>query len=183
LAVGLIVAADDGVESIERGDVRLAGTAGTSRSATSGSASAALHLGPQFASRSFVAFGEENATKVRCPVVLSLVQAPSHNEGLMKDDGGTQPCASRRDKTMSDKLYDIPTDWLGRAYVKDSDYRAMYERSIKDPNGFWANEAKRIHWYKPPSKIKNTSFGPATSRSNGTRTASPTSPTTASTGI
>src|SRR5437879_2078228 len=61
---------------------------------------------------------------------------------------------------MSDKLYDIPTDWLGRAYVKDSDYRAMYERSIKDPNGFWANEAKRIYWYKPPSKIKNTNFGP-----------------------
>ncbi len=61
---------------------------------------------------------------------------------------------------MSDKLYDIPTDWLGRAYVKDSDYRAMYERSIKDPNGFWANEAKRIYWYKAPSKIKNTSFDP-----------------------
>ena len=55
---------------------------------------------------------------------------------------------------MSDKLYDIPTDWLGRAYVKDNDYRAMYERSIKDPNGFWANEAKRLHWYKPPSRIK-----------------------------
>src|SRR3954452_22903215 len=61
---------------------------------------------------------------------------------------------------MSDKLYDIPTDWLGREYVKDSDYRAMYERSIKDPNGFWADEAKRIYWYKAPSKIKNSSFGP-----------------------
>ena len=61
---------------------------------------------------------------------------------------------------MSDKLYDIPTDWLGRAYVKDTDYRAMYERSIKDPNGFWANEAKRIYWYKAPTKIKNTSFDP-----------------------
>src|SRR5262249_36540275 len=30
----------------------------------------------------------------------------------------------------------------------------------KDPNGFWAEEAKRLHWYRTPSKIKNTSFGP-----------------------
>ena len=36
----------------------------------------------------------------------------------------------------------------------------MYERSIKDPNGFWAEQAKRLHWYRAPSKIKNTSFGP-----------------------
>ena len=59
---------------------------------------------------------------------------------------------------MSDKLYEIPTDWLGRAFVRDNDYRAMYERSIKDPTGFWAEQAKRIHWYKAPSKIKNSSF-------------------------
>ena len=36
----------------------------------------------------------------------------------------------------------------------------MYARSIKDPNAFWAEQAKRIHWYKTPTKIKNTSFGP-----------------------
>ena len=36
----------------------------------------------------------------------------------------------------------------------------MYERSIKDPNGFWAEEAKRMHWYTTPTKIKNTSFAP-----------------------
>jgi acetyl-CoA synthetase len=36
----------------------------------------------------------------------------------------------------------------------------MYARSIKDPNAFWAEQAKRIHWYKAPTKIKNTTFGP-----------------------
>jgi acetyl-CoA synthetase len=36
----------------------------------------------------------------------------------------------------------------------------MYARSIKDPNAFWAEQAKRIHWYKAPTKIKNASFGP-----------------------
>ena len=67
-----------------------------------------------------------NATKVRRGLLLSLVQAPSHNEGLMKE-GGAENAAVRQQegKTMSDKLYDIPTDWLSRAYVKDNDYRAM----------------------------------------------------------
>ena len=61
---------------------------------------------------------------------------------------------------MSDKIYPVPPEWKSRAYVDDAKYRAMYERSLKDPNGFWAGEAKRLHWYKTPSKIKNTTFGP-----------------------
>ena len=48
----------------------------------------------------------------------------------------------------------------------------MYARSIKDPNGFWGEQAKRIDWIKPFTKVKNTSFDRATSRSNGSRTAS-----------
>src|SRR3974377_1062739 len=36
----------------------------------------------------------------------------------------------------------------------------MYARSLKDPDGFWAAEAKRLHWYKAPTRIKNTSFAP-----------------------
>src|SRR6188474_1355191 len=61
---------------------------------------------------------------------------------------------------MSDKLYQVPAEWAKRAHVDAAKYREMYERSIKDPNGFWAEQAKRLHWYKTPSKIKNTSFGP-----------------------
>ena len=61
---------------------------------------------------------------------------------------------------MSDKTYPVPQAWSERAIVKAADYRAMYQRSLKDPNGFWAEQAKRIHWYKTPSKIKNTSFAP-----------------------
>ena len=34
----------------------------------------------------------------------------------------------------------------------------MYARSISDPDGFWAEQAKRIDWIKSPTKIKNTSF-------------------------
>ena len=34
----------------------------------------------------------------------------------------------------------------------------MYRQSIDDPNGFWAEQAKRIDWIKPFTKVKNTSF-------------------------
>ena len=61
---------------------------------------------------------------------------------------------------MSDKIYDVPAEWKQRAFIDDAKYQEMYERSIKDPNGFWAEQAKRIDWIKPFTKVKNTSFGP-----------------------
>ncbi len=61
---------------------------------------------------------------------------------------------------MSEKIYDVPADWTKRAWLDDAKYLEMYARSIKDPNAFWAEQAKRIHWYKAPTKIKNTTFGP-----------------------
>ncbi len=59
---------------------------------------------------------------------------------------------------MSEKIYDVPADWKQRAFVDDAKYRAMYAASLKDPDAFWAEHAKRIHWMKPFSKVKNTSF-------------------------
>ena len=61
---------------------------------------------------------------------------------------------------MSDKIYAVPAEWKSRAYVDEAKYREMYAQSVKDPNAFWAEQAKRLHWYKTPSKIKNTTFGP-----------------------
>src|SRR3954468_20920398 len=59
---------------------------------------------------------------------------------------------------MSDKIYPVPQEWKARAYIDEDKYHEMYERSLADPNGFWAMHAKRLHWYKTPTKIKNTSF-------------------------
>src|SRR6187431_241209 len=61
---------------------------------------------------------------------------------------------------MSDKTYDVPAEWRKRAFVDDAKYKEMYDRSIKDPNGFWAEHAKRVDWIKPFSKVKNTSYDP-----------------------
>jgi len=61
---------------------------------------------------------------------------------------------------MSEKIYDVPADWKKRAYLDEARYKAMYAQSIRDPNGFWAEQAKRIDWTKPFTKVKNTSFAP-----------------------
>jgi acetyl-CoA synthetase len=61
---------------------------------------------------------------------------------------------------MSEKIYDVPADWRKRAYADGAKYEEMYARSIKDPNGFWADQAKRIDWIKPFSKVKNSSYDP-----------------------
>jgi len=45
-----------------------------------------------------------------------------------------------------------------RARVKPDDYEKMYQRSLTDPEGFWADMAKRIDWVKFPSKIKDVSY-------------------------
>jgi acetyl-CoA synthetase len=62
---------------------------------------------------------------------------------------------------MSDeKIYAVPADWQRRALIDDAKYKEMYARSIKDPNGFWAEQAKRIDWIKPFTKVKNTTYDP-----------------------
>ena len=43
---------------------------------------------------------------------------------------------------MSEKIYDVSADWAKRAFIDDAKYREMYARSVSDPNGFWAEQAK-----------------------------------------
>jgi len=62
---------------------------------------------------------------------------------------------------MSEKIYDVPAEWKQRALVDDAKYKQMYEASIKDPDKFWGEQAKRIDWIKPFTKVKNVSFAPS----------------------
>jgi acetyl-CoA synthetase len=61
---------------------------------------------------------------------------------------------------MGEQVYDVPLEWAKRAFVDEAKYKAMYERSIADPDGFWGEHGKRIDWIKPYTKVKNTSFDP-----------------------
>ena len=57
-----------------------------------------------------------------------------------------------------DQLFEPSAAAKARAKVNAAQYEEMYARSIADPDGFWAEHAKRIDWIKPPTRIKNTSF-------------------------
>ena len=56
------------------------------------------------------------------------------------------------------QVFPVRPEIAERAHVTAAQYRDLYERAARDPDGFWAEEAKRIAWMKPPTKIKNTSF-------------------------
>ena len=62
---------------------------------------------------------------------------------------------------MSDEQQFPVVDAIAKAAWADNDkYLAMYQRSIDDPESFWAIEGKRIDWIKPYSKIKDVSYAP-----------------------
>jgi len=39
-------------------------------------------------------------------------------------------------------------------------YESEYRRSIEDPQGFWAEQARAIDWHKPPQRILDYSNPP-----------------------
>ncbi len=41
---------------------------------------------------------------------------------------------------------------IQRAYINNGQYQKMYERSIKDPDGFWLEQAATLEWYRKPTK-------------------------------
>ncbi|MGR7997684.1 MULTISPECIES: acetate--CoA ligase [unclassified Xanthobacter] len=61
---------------------------------------------------------------------------------------------------MSEKIYDVPSAWAQKAFVDDARYKAMYAASVEDPHTFWGEHGKRIDWFEPFTKVKNTSFDP-----------------------
>jgi acetyl-CoA synthetase len=64
------------------------------------------------------------------------------------------------EETMDEHIHEVTAEWKQRAYIDQTKYEDWYRRSIADPDAFWAEHGKRIHWMKPFHKVKNTSFGP-----------------------
>ena len=52
----------------------------------------------------------------------------------------------------------VPKKWKSRAHADKDEYEKLYKKSIKNPDKFWAKQAKRIDWIKPFTTVKNTSF-------------------------
>lgn len=54
--------------------------------------------------------------------------------------------------------FDPPTDLAQHAHINAEKYARLYADSIKDPNKFWADMARRLTWQKFPTIIQNTNF-------------------------
>ncbi len=60
---------------------------------------------------------------------------------------------------MSDDLRFPPSrDAAANAHINDAQYQEMYQRSIADNEGFWAEHGRRIDWIKPYTTIENVSY-------------------------
>ena len=55
-------------------------------------------------------------------------------------------------------IFKVPKKWSKNAYVDKNQYEKKYKLSIKDNEGFWKKEGKRIDWIKPYKKIKDVKY-------------------------
>ncbi len=57
------------------------------------------------------------------------------------------------------KIFEIPAKLKETAYINNDKYLAMYEESVKDPEGFWSRLATEfLHWDKPWDKVLDWDF-------------------------
>lgn len=61
---------------------------------------------------------------------------------------------------MSAHVYPMPEAVKAAARLNPENYLHKYNESITDPETFWGEEGKRITWFSPYSKVKQTSFAP-----------------------
>ena len=51
------------------------------------------------------------------------------------------------------RTFPPPEEITKRAYISsDAQYKEMWNRSIKDPDGFWLEQAKTLSWFKEPTQ-------------------------------
>ncbi len=57
------------------------------------------------------------------------------------------------------KIYPVPAAVAAHAWINNDQYLAMYQRSVDDPEGFWAEQAEQfVTWFKPWDKVLDWDF-------------------------
>ena len=64
----------------------------------------------------------------------------------------------QKDSLSKELIFKVTKKWAKKAYVDKNQYEKKYKLSIKDNDGFWKKEGKRIDWIKPYSKIKDVKY-------------------------
>jgi acetyl-CoA synthetase len=64
------------------------------------------------------------------------------------------------DSTLREsRLFPPLPEFSAKAHIKSlAEYEALYKRSIEDPEGFWAEAAKELHWFKTWDKVMEGNF-------------------------
>ncbi len=52
----------------------------------------------------------------------------------------------------------VPEALARSAWIDEAGYDRRYAESLRDPEKFWGEEGKRLHWIKPYKRVKDTSF-------------------------
>ena len=53
------------------------------------------------------------------------------------------------DAQQADPVYDVPAAVRGQTAIDDETYLRMYDRSVRDPEGFWAEQAEaQVDWFE-----------------------------------
>src|SRR5258706_16144014 len=51
------------------------------------------------------------------------------------------------------RVFQPPAEFAARALINSrAAYDALYEQSMRDPEGFWAEQARALHWFEAPKK-------------------------------
>jgi acetyl-CoA synthetase len=56
------------------------------------------------------------------------------------------------------KIHRVKPEWKKNALIDNETYLKWYAESVKNPDKFWGKHGKRIDWFKPYTKVRNTSF-------------------------
>ncbi len=61
---------------------------------------------------------------------------------------------------LANDLIAVPEKAKQGTHATAEDYQALYDRSVAEPDRFWAQQAERIDWTQQPTKIAGWSFDP-----------------------
>jgi len=55
-------------------------------------------------------------------------------------------------------FFPVREEFAKSAWIDNDKYLKLYEESVKNPEGFWAEQGKRIDWIKAPTKIRDVDY-------------------------
>lgn len=55
-------------------------------------------------------------------------------------------------------LYPVTAEQAARTLTDEATYKALYQQSVINPDGFWREQAARLDWITPFTRVKQTSF-------------------------